>query len=193
MIFNIMQGSDPKLFSLLAKLPEVKAPFAEAKLLATLCSSLTTVPVAQAATTYTPPVTMAQPAVTPQNINTPKTTSPTTSVNTAKNTGGAKSFDWGNFLNRVKELNDAIYSQLKKSQYTFSGGELKIYPNSQIAKTILSRNNNKKILDDVGGVKITICNKDEQPENTTKDALISKISDIMGGEVRNDGEGGNPF
>jgi hypothetical protein len=39
-------------------------------------------------------------------------------------------------------------------------------------------------------MKVIIHNVEERPEK--KDALISKISDIMGGEVQNDG-GGNPF
>jgi hypothetical protein len=61
-------------------------------------------------------------------------------------------------------------------------------------QSILSRENNKKILykalnDDV---KITIHNYEDTPEDEQTDDVLTKISDIMGGEVKNDG-GGNPF
>ena len=42
------------------------------------------------------------------------------------------------------------------------------------------------------GIKIEIRDIDEKPSSHTKDEMLAKISDIMGGEVRNDG-GGNPF
>ena len=60
----------------------------------------------------------------------------------------------------------------------------------KIVKTILERSNNKKILVDAsGGVKIKI---NDVGTNTPKDTMLAKISDIMGGEVKNDG-GENPF
>ena len=43
-----------------------------------------------------------------------------------------------------------------------------------------------------GDVKITIHRKGEQPDEIKKDTMIAQISDIMGGEVQNDG-GGSPF
>ena len=101
-------------------------------------------------------------------------------------------FDWNKFLEMVRGMNDAIYSQLAKASYMVSGNTLNIYPNKKIAKTILSRDNNKKILiDAAGGMKIMIGEVGGNP-NSTKDELISKISDIMGGEVQKDG-GENPF
>jgi len=33
----------------------------------------------------------------------------------------------------------------------------------------------------------------DTPNTAPKDELLSKISDIMGGKVENDGQGGNPF
>ena len=47
------------------------------------------------------------------------------------------------------------------------------------------------MIDAAGGMKVAIGEVGENP-NAPKDELISKISDIMGGEVHNDG-GGNPF
>lgn len=91
-------------------------------------------------------------------------------------------------------MNDAISAQLGKCKHEISGNELRLYPDKKITKTILSRDNNKKILIEASnGVKITICEVNDAPKQGTKDDLISKISDIMGGEVENDGEGGSPF
>ncbi len=173
-ITTIIEDPQPSLLSLLAKLPDVKAPFAEARLLVALCSDITTTNKAQIVTPATPVSKNDQlkPEVKP---------SPTIS-----------DFDWDNFLDKVKSLNDAVYSQLKKASFTVSGNILNIYPEKKIAKNILSRDNNKKILIDASGnMKVIICDPADNP-NLQKDELISRISDIMGGEVQNDG-GGNPF
>ena len=70
---------------------------------------------------------------------------------------------------------------------------LDLYPEKNVTKTILSRESNKRILSNAAnGVKITIHDVDEYPDNTKNDEVLAKFSDIMGGEVRND-EGGNPF
>ena len=88
-------------------------------------------------------------------------------------------------------MNDAVAAQLKSVEYKASSEALDIYPTKRVVKTILGRDNNKKILiEAAGGMKVIIHNVEEKPEKS--DALISKISDIMGGEVQNDG-GGNPF
>jgi len=82
--------------------------------------------------------------------------------------------------------------QLKLVEYSVSGNILDIYPAKRVVKMILSKDNNKKILiSAAGGMKVVIHDLGENP-NTNKDELISKISDIMGGEVQND-SGGNPF
>ena len=66
--------------------------------------------------------------------------------------------------------------------------------NFSLIKNILSKDNNKKILNNAtdGQVKITICEVEESLINEDKDEILTKFSDIMGGEVINDG-GRNPF
>jgi hypothetical protein len=97
-------------------------------------------------------------------------------------------------LERVKALNDAVAMQAKKCAHYFDGTTLTFYPDKNITKTILSRDGNKKILIEAGaGVKITIGEVGDAPVSGPKDELLSKISDIMGGKVENDGQGGNPF
>ena len=164
-ITTIITNPKPELLPLLSKLPEVKAPFAEAKLLV----SLTVLAIAK--------------PIFPKKQG---------SATRAKRS--VADFDWGAYIQGVQELNDAVGMQLKKTQHEFDGETLHIYPGKKIIKSILSRDNNKKILLKAAGenVKITIHDENDKPSNAKKDAVAERISDIMGGEVQNDG-GGNPF
>lgn len=174
MISRIIDDPKPELIPLLSKLPDVKSPFAEAKLLVALYIEQSNSPKKDAKIEH--PVSKEDRTAKPQ-IQVQET-----SIN----------FDWNQFLEKVKAMNDAIYSQLVKASFAVSGNILNIYPNKKVAKTILSRENNRKILlESVGGMQVVICDPDDNP-NIHKDELISKISDIMGGEVQNDG-GGDPF
>ena len=97
------------------------------------------------------------------------------------------------FIERLNELNDAIATQAKKCKHKAVANELHLYPDKRITKIILSRDNNKKILiEAAGGYKIVFHEAGEKLDDTKEDALLSKISDIMGGEVTNDG-GNSPF
>ena len=105
----------------------------------------------------------------------------------------SSSFDWDDFVAKVQGLNEAVHSQLIKTEHELEGDTLHIYPMKKIVKSILSRDNNKRILvDAANGVKITIHEADELPSGAEKDETLQRISAIMGGEVKNDG-GRNPF
>ena len=168
-IGTIINNPKPELLQLLSKLPEVKAPFAEAKLLVALTSNVKQVNIVKKE------IIIEKPEIK-------------TKINNNLN------FDYNNYLNKVQSLNDAVGMQLEKTQYEFDGETLHIYPEKRIIKSILSRDNNKKILLRAAGenVKITIHDENDKPSNVKKDAVAERISDIMGGEVKNDG-GGNPF
>ena len=162
LIATIIENPKPELMNLLEKLPEVKDPFSEAKLLVALLgnSSLDGRPHASAG--------IVSKKESPSNFN------------------------WDRFVEKMRELNDAIYSQIIKVGHEIDGDVLHIFPDKKVARTILSRDNNKKVLiEAANGLKIKIHEVGENP-NREKDELISKISGIMGGEVQNDG-GGNPF
>ena len=217
LIERIIAEPKQEFLSLLAKLPDVKAPFAEAKLLVALTESQ--VPTVFSGQTFSSatksPATNdgvlssvsrsgARPAGpspwaagatsraaalrTPLRQDTDATPSMSGSDANANT-----NFDWNSFTDKVQSLNDAVYSQLVKTSHELVGDTLHIYPEKKIVKTILSRDNNKRILSEAAhGVKIEIHEIDEKPATHAKDEMLSKISDIMGGEVRNDG-GGNPF
>lgn len=169
MITSIIESPATELMPLLAKLPEVKDPFAEAKLLVCLFNNVK------------------------NNLKVEKVVEKKAEkIIEISKPIAHNDFDWGKFVETVKGMNDAVYSQVVKAGHEVNGNVLHIYPDKKIAKTILSRDNNKRILiDAANGMRVEIHDVGENP-NTKKDALISKISDIMGGEVENDG-GGNPF
>ena len=180
MISTIIENPKIELMPLLEKLPEVKDPFAEAKLLVALVGS-SAVPGNSFSNGVAPKKELLETSKTEEKAaklpETPQASSP--------------EFSWERFLEAVKGMNDAIYSQVAKAGYEASNGMLHIYPDKKIAKTILARDVNKHILIDAAcGMKVIIHEVGENP--VKKDALISKISDIMGGEVQNDG-GGSPF
>ena len=183
----IIEDPKPELIPLLEKLPDIKAPFAEAKILIALIEN-----------NYQniKPVNngfVKKEEETPREV---KEVREAKEIEEIKKDESARNeqkvFDWKSFLEKVKDLNDAVYSQLKSCDFEVSNGVLEIYPKKKISKTILSRDNNKKILVDASGwSKIKICEVGDGVHGE-KDELISKMSAIMGGEVKNDG-GENPF
>lgn len=187
MIKKIIENPSASVLPLLSKLADVKAPFPEARLLVALTSGVEVVP---------------KPAPSPVLQQTAVNMDKKTPTSVAKKESPAAEptqaatqnvFDWRSFLDDVKDLNDAVYSQLLKCDYALDGGTLNLYPQKRIVKAILSRDNNKMILNKVvPGVKIVVHEIGDHPENTKTDTMIDKISDIMGGRVQND-RGGNPF
>ncbi len=171
LIETIIDKPETVLLPLLSSLTSVKAPFADAKLLVALTERIEN----------SKKLDTATPA-----INTTTTQSNTTTVQTI--------FNWDDFLNRVHDASEAIYSQLIKTTHRFNNGLLEIFPKRNIVKNILSRENNLKVLNQIAGqsVRIKIHAADKLPDDVKKDAMLEQISDIMGGEVQNDG-GGNPF
>lgn len=190
-IKQIIESPKAETLPLLAKLAEVKSPFPEARLLVALTSNLTIRPIATDSSLENP----AKPLQTnPQPAEEKMQVAPQTEKNTKHSETNANiPFNWQEFLNKVKDLNDAVYSQLSKCDFTYKDGVLDLYPKKKIVKAILSRDNNKGILSQAGsGTKIIVHDLGDHPSDTKSDAVIDKISDIMGGKVQND-TGGNPF
>ncbi|MBQ3348317.1 DNA polymerase III subunit gamma/tau [Candidatus Saccharibacteria bacterium] len=167
MIRKIVAEPRSELLTLLAKLPEVKAPYAEAKLLVALY------PVSGIASTSV------------RGLNSPER-------HTLGSRENTRDFSWEGFLGRVRNSDSALAAQLANCKYDFSDSELNIYPDKNFVEKTLTREKNKAVLIEcAGGLKVTI-RKYSEYQNLNKDALISKMSDIMGGEVQNDG-GNSPF
>ena len=166
-IQKILEAPRSELVPLLRSLSEVKDPYAEARLLVAFVADIQT------------------------GASTPRQPSDHVATNLIPRASNSN-FDLDSFLDKVQSLNDAIYAQLKFANVKNTGGVLDIYPQKKVAKMILSKDNNVKILSEAaGGLRIVIHEVGEDPD-LKNDALISKMSDIMGGEVRNDA-GGSPF
>ncbi|MBR3131928.1 DNA polymerase III subunit gamma/tau [Candidatus Saccharibacteria bacterium] len=201
LIRTIINEPKPEYLSLLGKLTDVKAPFAEAKLLVALSNkTLNTssfVRRLESEKSHTLVRRENRPTDEPlgdvRNIDFSDSNQKILTKEDVFTPSKTTAFDWRGYLEKVKGLNEAVYLQLKKCRFEFNNQELEIYPEKKIVKTILARDNNKKILIDAGGgVKITIHEIGETPRQMKKDETLDRISDIMGGEVKNDG-GGSPF
>ena len=130
-------------------------------------------------------------ATTSQTESTPELGQKTTN---ATQRGQVGIFDWNNYLERIRALNEVIYVQLKKSEYEVLGQTLHIYPKTKIIRNILTSKNNKHILlDNSNGLLVEVHEAGEHPSSAVKDELLSKFSAIMGGEVTNEDGGSNPF
>lgn len=176
-ITKIIENPAAETLPLLSSLPEVKAPFPEAKLLYALLKGQDLPPRMPAPQMASRPV--SQPASNPV---------PQTPVsNVAPQPTESGSFDWSNFVERVGAANDATASQLKNCAWKLENGKLIISPRGY-AKIILSKPGNLKILRETAGMEVELGGA-ESPKN---DALTDKISGIMGGEVK-EYAGGNPF
>ena len=201
MIAMIVDNPTSELIPLLARLAEVKAPFVEAKLLVCLLGDQD--PISSKAglefssTSYTGP--RAEPSLRDEpvrDVRNIRVENSNQNFMLSQKQGPAQTnhtnFDWAAFVETVRGMNDAIAAQLKSVEYMVNGDTLDIYPTKRVVKMILSKDANKKILvDAANGLKVTVHDLDEKPSQK-KDELISKMSDIMGGEVQNDG-GGSPF
>lgn len=215
MLRTIVASPSPELIQLLSRLPEVKSPYAEAKLLVALInpvqpsinndaaqarpSALQVQHTQQARSAQqTQPKQQPQPEqhaqIEPYTQPKQQTQSNPATEDKSITPPPSHDFDWQGYLDKVQSLSDAVYSQLLKTQHDFDGVTLHIYPAKRIVRTILTRENNKKILFTAisDNVKITIHEISDSPLTEKKDETISKISDIMGGEVINDG-GTSPF
>lgn len=127
------------------------------------------------------------PLNTPGEQNTSENPGPEASQSTLKPVISAEHFDWNGFLERIQDLNLAIYSQLAKVEYEFDGKTLHIYPTQKFTKTILEKPNNTKILtDNLTNIELVI--HEIGAHKTPEDSSISQISAIMGGvqEVNGD-------
>ena len=199
LISNIVANPSPELLPLLAKLPDVKAPFAEAKLLVALVREGVlsehhfSGPASPSSMSYAgaraEPSLRDEPVRSVRNIHLSRSNRKLSRENDASDT---PTFAWATFVGDVKKVSGALGAQLSAASYEIEGTTLKIYPDKPFAKTFLSRDKNKQVLDEcAGGLKVSICDTNENP-NVKNDSLISKMSDIMGGEVISDA-GGNPF
>ena len=192
LINKIIANPKPEYLPLLEKLPEVQAPFPEAKLLTVFTINLRKVDTAPIAKPVAAPKPVVKPAEKPAEkpIEKPAETHVVSEKSQALE---SKDFDWEKLLDAVEQESKATATFLQQSAYNFDGKTLTITPQNKFAYNGLNKDAHKITLEKaVSGIKIVIA---KPGQNSAKeDPLVSKISGIMGGaeEVKNSG-GEIPF
>lgn len=195
LISHIIAHPEPETLSLLDKLPEVKNPYAEAKILLAFLSSAAKTPVfhVQAKTpTMTAPIPQ-KPLETPPTSS-PKAPEPQSTPEVPSNptpkAPDAK-FDWPTYLSAIKSVNTAIGVILEKCLHEEQAGKILVYVERKTHRVILKATNNQRILSAnlPAGYTIEI---HEGTEHLAKNEQVGKISDIMGA-VTEVNLGDNPF
>ena len=188
LIEQIISTPDPKLLTLLSRLPEVKDPYPDAKLLLAFLSDIKSAPVASStviAPVVAPSPTPVKPVEKPvkEPVEEPQDGSSTKSTDTS-------SFDWDNFVSSVEGDTLSLASTLNNCSYELKDNTLTIFPEKKIQRTILSSDKNLPVLRKFvpEGVVIKISG-DPAAINLKKDKDVDKISGIMGDveEVKPDG------
>lgn len=166
LITRIIANPTPESLSLLAHLPSVAAPFAEAKLLVACAPEIIrptcTAPAASSATPAAMPVTPTPtpaPAVdvaTPAHKPEPTPTAapvpaeaPAVAAASApapQQIAQAVQFNWPQFVESFHRDYQAIYNQLQKVNYLATGGVLHLFPKKPMVHSILSRDNNLRVI-----------------------------------------------
>ena len=180
-INQILDEPKPELIPLLSKLPEVKAPFSDAKLLLAFANTNYQTQEKTISQTSTQQLIKKNPEKLQANISKLEHKIPTT-------TKLPKTFTWTEYKNSIDSK--GLKLQLEKCEYRFENGVLKIYTRNSTFKKILEKPNNievlRKNLPETTGLEIHEIS--EMPK--TSNDKLSIINDIMGKtqEVENDGE-----
>ena len=184
----IIENPSPELLPLLSNLTDIKPPFVEAKLLLALLDQTS------ANAPFNAPTStrlIAQSNSAPAAPTVPKETSLTKLQ--SKPQKSTDSFDWDNFLEKVKNEDSGIAAMLRNFNYEFKDNELHLYPPNAANQTLLSNARRKQLLIEISGHNVIINKAGTKPSEAKKDSTIAQISAIMGNvqEVKNGGE--NPF
>ena len=201
----IIENPRAELLMLLEKLPEVKAPFAEAKILVALTQKVPksnlisgmevkTEPEKVKASSPEPMMPskpIPEPAPMPSE---PTLASGPTSAPAPAPAPTPTTFNWQSFATKIQNLSEVIFPQLKQCEHEVINDILHIYPKTNVCGRIMEKEHNQQVLIKAAdGMGVKVHKFGERPKTATKDATLDRISDIMGGEVKNDDGGYDPF
>ena len=203
LIAKIFAKPSLNLLPLLSSLPTVSAPFPEAKLLvallgnsaiATFAGGTTVSPRDHSRPTGSEPSEARPVTLAPWDANCRRQTGESERVSrdmvrAATEQSSNSSFSWSVYLDKIKSLNDAVYSQLKNTTHELEGNTIHLYPQKKIAFTILSRDHNRAVL--MKPYPNFTIKLHEFDTASAKNPAFNQISAIMGGaeEVNTNGEG----
>ena len=183
-IRQITDAPKPEYIDLLGKLIDVKAPFPEARLMVALIHGK-----APAARNVAQPSRSVERSA---SASLEKPSSQQEAKDAVRFANVPAQFDFNKFLVDVRDYSAAVAAQLKGASFAVENGTIYLYVGSDFAVNFLGRDQNLQALSRLAGGKPVVIKSAKDNPNTKNDSLISKMSDIMGGEVKND-TGGNPF
>lgn len=196
LINYIISHPEPKTLPLLERLPNVKNPYSEAKILLAFLAEAAEKPVFHVSTPNPTPVaqtiSMSSKTVPTASPEVPETTSKSdTPSEPASTSVTTTSFSWEDYLAIIKSKNAAIGAILEKCTHEESKDKVLVYAERKTHRVILTSTNNQRTLSASlpAGYTLEI---HEGSEHIVKNEQVSKISDIMGAvtEVNSDE---NPF
>lgn len=196
LINHIVSHPEPKTLPLLERLPNVKNPYSEAKILLAFLAEAAEKPVFHVSTPNPTPaaqtISMPPKTVPAASPEVPEATSKSdTPSDPASTSVTTTSFSWEDYLATIKSKNAAIGAILEKCTHEESKDKILVYAERKTHRVILTSTNNQRTLSASlpAGYTIEI---HEGSEHIVKNEQVSKISDIMGAvtEVNSDE---NPF
>ncbi|MBQ2660158.1 DNA polymerase III subunit gamma/tau [Candidatus Saccharibacteria bacterium] len=191
-INRLLLSPSPSLLPLLQKLPEVRAPFPEAKLLLAFVNLNQPAPSAPTIKNFSIAPKKNPVDFHPKPAETPPEITPNSAVSTEEIQPNSADFSWENYLNSVQSTSVGAAMWLKKCRFSLENGCLELFPPTSTTKGILESENNLKVLKScLKNFDLRIHNPDDfSPNPAKKDPKFTKIDDIMGKtqEVNNGGE-----
>ena len=203
-IRQIIEHPSGELLPLLEKLPDVKAPFPEAKLLLAFLENVSTkaVPDKPASRgSASPTFSVVSPAKKKMYIPdgtdgfARRAVPPDAQRMTFSDESGTEKvgeaelppteFSWPAFLEAVAKSSTLLFNMLSKSQHKLDGATLHIYIKNQ---GNINSANNKALLTKLSGLSIATHDPSEFSQST-----FGQISDIMGNVEEVKSDGANPF
>ena len=207
-INQIIAAPEPDFLPLLAKLPEVKDNFPEAKLLLAFVQSAPvdrgTAPrlvVSRMVTTVTQPATPAVEAAAPVSQPTvaPVEPAPAPEESSAPASAptpvpqGAGDFNLDGFIDAVKQKSTSVSRSLTQATCEIIDTTLHVYPARSFDKKILDKPTSAQVLTECSGGLAVVIHEFGQ-KTAAKDESLGSISAIMGDiQEVNNGGGAIPF
>ncbi len=201
-INRIIEEPKAELLPLLSKLPEVKAPFSEAKLLLAFTtfsedSLILNKNKHEFLPKNSPIIKQSTSKIEKSNDENSEKSETTVKENTLTSvkktqdvTLNSSEFNWENFVKNISSK--LLKPQVEKCRHILDGNTLKLYPETNASLNILSSPNNLKAIKKClpASLELSFFEPKEYPKKLTKNKNHSTINDIMGEtqEVKNDGE-----
>lgn len=196
LIAEILKEPKPKLLPLLEQLPEVRAPYPEAKILMAFLKEAAIRPVMQVSAPNSPssapksqnafkkPVEAENQPKKEENLLSKETTK-------KKNSSSAVRFDKNQLLEKIRPKNIGLHQMLTRSTIEQDGTKIMIFAKNGPVRDLIEKKNNFELIMQFIPEKYSVEVLD-LAEHTAKMKNLSKISDIMG-EVTEVETDGNPF